>query len=240
MIKIISLLAIFQFVFLQAFSMKAIDKNQQEQIQKENIDRNKVGQMEIITLRGEEILPFLNEVAELRIKIFREWPYLYEGAFETEKVYLKVYANAEDSILVLAKDKDRIVGIAMGLPINESMEEVQRVFYEKQLPMDDCYYFADVILLKEYRKKKIGLKMIQDFECALTSLGNYEWIYFCEIIREKNDPRIPLNYRSLDSFWDSLGYPIVPNWKTYMGWLDIGSDEKVSHLMRFRRKQILN
>lgn len=32
--------------------------------------------MEIITLRVEEILPLLNEVAELRIKIFREWPAL--------------------------------------------------------------------------------------------------------------------------------------------------------------------
>ena len=240
MIKFISLLTIFQFAILQGFPMKALDENQQEQIQKKNIDRNKVGQMEIIALRGEEILPFLNEVAELRIKIFREWPYLYEGDFETEKNYLKVYANAEDSILVLAKDQDRIVGIAMGLPINESMEQVQRIFCEKQIPTDNCYYFADVILLKEYRKNKIGLKMIKDFESALTSLEDYEWIYFCEIAREKNDPRIPLNYKSLDSFWDSLGYPIVPNWKTYMGWLDIGSDEKASHLMRFRRKQILN
>ena len=114
------------------------------------------------------------------------------------------------------------MGIAMGLPINASMEQVQRVFDEKHIPMNACYYFADILLLKDYRKKKIGFKMIKYFESTLISLGNYAWIYLCEIVREKNDPRIPLNYKSLNSFWDGLGYPIIPNWETSIEWLDSG------------------
>ncbi len=151
-----------------------------------------------------------------------------------------MYARTEDSILVMTKDKERIVGIAMGLPIHASMEQVQQVFYEKKVPFDTCYYFADVFLIKEYRKKKLEFKMIKDFEYAITSLKTYEWIYFCEIVRATNDPRIPSSYRPLDLFWDNLGYLMIPNWTTYIEWLDIGDDEKMAHFIRFRRKNVRN
>lgn len=167
------------------------------------------------------------------------WPYIYEGDIETEKNYLKVYAESEDAILVLAKEEDHAIGIAMGSPVKDSMEQIQKVFKENQVPMGNSYYLADLILLKEYRKRGIGLKMVQDFECAVKNLQDYEWIYFCEILRDDNDPRKPSDYRSLDSFWESFGYEMVPHWHTSIDWLEIGGGEKKSHSMRFRKKRLL-
>lgn len=192
--------------------------------------------MKITVLRGSEILPYLDQVAKLRIDIFREWPYLYEGDLKTEKNYLKVYADAKDSILVVAEEGNQVIGIAIGVPLNESIELVQDVFREKQVSMENRYYFADAILLKEYRGQNIGLTMIQKFEQAVGELKRYGEIYGFEIVRDENDPRKPEGYRSLDPLWEKLGYGVIPGWEAHVEWLDVGDLEKTSHLMRFRKK----
>lgn len=194
--------------------------------------------MEISTLKGQQINPYLDEVAKLRMEIFRDWPYLYEGDIDIEKNYLKVYSDSEDSILVCAKDNNKVVGLAIGLPAKESIEEVQDAFNNYGSTMDKCYYFADAILLERYRGKKVGLKMIQTFENAVESLGKYDWIYFCEIVRDTNDPRLPSDYNSLDPFWEGLGYNIMSNWQTSIDWVDIGEKKKSPHNLRFRRKPL--
>lgn len=192
--------------------------------------------MEIFTLRGKEILPYLDRIAELRIHIYRDWPYLYEGDLETEKNYLKVYADSEASVLVLAIEGNQAVGIAMGLPTNESMEQIQRVFEKEQSSMENSFYLADIILAKEYRNKKIGLKLLQDFEKSVRDQNKYNEIVMCEILRDFDHPQRPAESRSLDSFWERLGYSIIPNWQISLNWLDIGEEEKMSHLMHFRKK----
>ncbi|NGX45983.1 MAG: hypothetical protein K940chlam2_01164 [Chlamydiae bacterium] len=193
--------------------------------------------MKLIVLKGKDILPYLDQVAQLRMGIYREWPYLYEGDLATEKNYLKVYAEAKDSLLVVATEGDQVIGIAIGLPLNESIEQIQDVFREKQVSMENCYYFADEVLIKEYRGQ-IGLTMNQKFEQAVGELKRYGEIYGFEIVREANDPRKPEGYRSLDPLWEKLGYGVIPGWEAHVEWLDVGDAEKTSHLMRFRKKSM--
>jgi len=47
---------------------------------------------DIHCLKGKEILPYLSELARLRIEIFKEYPYLYEGDLAYEEQYLHTYA----------------------------------------------------------------------------------------------------------------------------------------------------
>jgi hypothetical protein len=42
----------------------------------------------IKTVSGKDFEPYLLRLANLRIKIFREYPYLYDGNIEDEKQYL--------------------------------------------------------------------------------------------------------------------------------------------------------
>ncbi|MCE4506958.1 GNAT family N-acetyltransferase, partial [Xanthomonas hortorum pv. vitians] len=44
------------------------------------------------TVRGTDVLPHLDAVAQLRIAVFRAWPYLYEGDADYERGYLAAYA----------------------------------------------------------------------------------------------------------------------------------------------------
>ena len=44
-------------------------------------------------LSGAALLPHLDAVAALRIAVFRDWPYLYDGDAAYEREYLDAYAQ---------------------------------------------------------------------------------------------------------------------------------------------------
>lgn len=55
----------------------------------------------IKTVSGKGIRPFLNDIARLRIDIFREFPYLYNGNTKYEQEYLETYVQSANSLAVL-------------------------------------------------------------------------------------------------------------------------------------------
>src|SRR5690606_22696777 len=81
-------------------------------------------------LAGAGIGPWLEEVAGLRVAVFRDWPYLYEGDPAYEREYLKAYADSADSVVVLAFDGDKVVGASTGLPLADDSAEFQKPFLD--------------------------------------------------------------------------------------------------------------
>ncbi|NDE35472.1 MAG: GNAT family N-acetyltransferase, partial [Gammaproteobacteria bacterium] len=62
-----------------------------------------------------ELRPFLKDLADLRMEVFRDFPYLYDGTAEYEEKYLETYTRCPDSLVVLVLDGDRVVGATTGL-----------------------------------------------------------------------------------------------------------------------------
>ena len=56
------------------------------------------------TVAGAEVPPFIPALARLRIAVFRDWPYLYEGNQAYEERYLRIYADSPRAAVVLALD----------------------------------------------------------------------------------------------------------------------------------------
>ena len=54
-------------------------------------------------LTGSEILKSIDDLARLRMTVFAEWPYLYEGDPEYEERYLSEFVTAPDSLLVAGR-----------------------------------------------------------------------------------------------------------------------------------------
>ncbi len=71
--------------------------------------------VEIRPVTGFAVEPWLDELAELRIEVFRDFPYLYEGNREYERRYLDRYAQSDRSVFVLALEFNRLVGAATAL-----------------------------------------------------------------------------------------------------------------------------
>ena len=70
-------------------------------------------QIQLRVLAGAQIASCLDPVAQLRIAVFREFPYLYEGDAEYERRYLAAYVRSPDSVCVLACDGEAVIGYAV-------------------------------------------------------------------------------------------------------------------------------
>lgn len=189
------------------------------------------------TLRGKEIIPYIHKIAKLRITIFRDYPYLYEGEMSYEERYLLMYSQTDNAMLVIAEDDDKVVGAITGLPLTESMKEIKDLFIAKNIPAERIFYLGEIVLLQEYRSKNIGYMMYQQFENAVKEIEFYEKIALCEIVRAENDLRKPLDYKSLNSFWHRQGYVKRPDLVAEFSWKEIGANEETKHPMVFWIKE---
>lgn len=106
---------------------------------------------------GSELAPFIPELARLRMAVFREWPYLYEGSLEYETHYLAKFLNLPESTLVVVRDGERVVGASTALPLAQAEAEFQEPFIQAGLDPQDWYYFGESVLEPAYRGRGLGV-----------------------------------------------------------------------------------
>ena len=77
------------------------------------------GELRVEAVEGDEfvVVAALDDLAHLRIRVFADWPYLYDGDAAYEADYLKEFAAAPDAVLVAAFAGARIVGAATAAPM---------------------------------------------------------------------------------------------------------------------------
>ena len=80
--------------------------------------------LNFIIHRGADGHQILEDLANLRIDVFREYPYLYEGDLEYEKKYLGRYFSAQQSYVVGVYDQGRMVGATTAILLSEEDERV--------------------------------------------------------------------------------------------------------------------
>ena len=86
----------------------------------------------VFTVRGAAIGPFIPDAARLRIAVFREWPYLYEGDDAYEREYLRTYRDNPDSLFVIARAGGEVIGLSTGIPLQAETEEVKAPFWRQE------------------------------------------------------------------------------------------------------------
>ncbi len=86
--------------------------------------------MQIFALTGPDLEAALPQLAALRIAVFRDYPYLYDGSLGYEQGYLQALIHSRDSIIVAADDGGKIVGCATGSALEAHHEEFAAPFRE--------------------------------------------------------------------------------------------------------------
>jgi GNAT superfamily N-acetyltransferase len=188
--------------------------------------------MRIFTCSGREAEAFLPALAQLRIQVFREFPYLYEGDLTYEQEYLKTYLSTPDSLLVIAQDEDKIVGVSTAIPLDHQEHNVQAPFLENAYPVEKVFYFGESVLLPAYRGQGIGVAFFQEREKFARQLQRFNWTVFCGVIRSEVHPLRPSNYFPLDEFWKKRGY-FPTDMMAKMEWLDWSEPAPSSKSLRF-------
>ncbi len=97
----------------------------------------------IQVLSAGDIARYIPEVADLRIRVFREFPYLYDGDAAYEARYLQRYVQASGSVLVLAQDGRRVVGASTGMPLIQDDAAFQRPFRDRGYELASVFYCGE-------------------------------------------------------------------------------------------------
>lgn len=177
--------------------------------------------LEIVRLKGQEILPYIPDIAKLRIEVFNEYPYLYIGNLEYETKYLQVYAVCPESIIVLVRNKDQIVGVSTAIPLEFETSEFKKPFLDHRMEIQKIFYLGESVLLKPYRGQKVYRQFFQEREAAARDYG-CKTTAFCGVERSDDDPRRPKDFTPLDKVWQHFGYVKHPELYVHFEWPEVG------------------
>jgi len=176
--------------------------------------------LKVQVLSGSEAEGFIPELARLRIEVFREFPYLYQGSLEYERHYLEKFLHLPQSTLVVVQDEGRVVGASTALPLSQAEAEFQAPFRRAGLDPAGWYYFGESVLERPYRGRGLGAEFFKQREARARALG-YASTTFCAVLRPDNHPRRPAEYRPLDAFWERQGYRKRPDLVAHFSWQDL-------------------
>jgi len=192
--------------------------------------------LNIVMLSEEDALENIGKIARLRIDIFLEYPYLYEGDLEYESKYLKKFSKAPNFMITAIKDGDRIVGAMTGLPLSHEEANVKFPWTTHNLDTDRIYYFSEILLYPKYRRMGHGKRIFHVAEKKIASYGKYSKFALATVVRGKNHPQRPKNYIDTDGFWQKLGYKKQKNLVCHIPWKEIGEKEESNKPLVFWAK----
>lgn len=184
------------------------------------------------TLTGEAIAPHVDDLARLRIRVFAEYPYLYEGSAEYEARYLSAYRESEGAVVVAGFDDDRLVGAATGTPMRDHHDEFSQCFAGRDYRMADLFYLAESVLLPEYRGQGAGHRFFDLREAHARKLG-FTHAAFCGIVRPDDHPARPAGHVPLDGFWRRRGYEKLDGAIAHFSWKEHGEERESPKPLQF-------
>ncbi len=183
-------------------------------------------------LTQEERLAAIPQLAALRIEVFRDWPYLYDGTVEYEAAYLREFGEESGSVLVIAEHDRQIVGAATASPMASQKSEFRDAAQALGLDVNSLFYFGESVLLPAYRSMGIGHEFFDAREAAARDAGA-SMTAFCAVVRPVDHPLRPSNPRDLAQFWESRGYAPVEGMTCSFDWKDIDQADETGHQMQF-------
>lgn len=193
--------------------------------------------IDVRALTPAEIDAHTDDVARLRIAIFRDWPYLYDGNLDYEREYVKSYRTTPGALLVGAFD----AGILVGASTSTRMEELGPGFGEPfgkvGVPIDDILYGPESVLLPAYRGQGLGHRFFDLREAHARMLGRSH-VAFCSVMRAPDHPMRPQTWRTNDAFWSGRGYAPLPGVIARFSWKDLGDSAESEKLLQFWMRKL--
>ncbi|MFY0312789.1 GNAT family N-acetyltransferase [Leisingera sp. D0M16] len=183
-------------------------------------------------MTGAALEAALDDVARLRIKVFRAWPYLYDGDLAYEREYLQSYRDSERAVVVGAFDGDILVGASTGAPLADHADDFAAAFEGTGIDLNDVFYCAESVLLPEYRGHGLGHGFFDAREAHARKHG-FSKCAFCGVQRPADHPLRPADYAPLDPFWRKRGYQPLQGAIAHFSWKDVDQAEETRKPLQF-------
>lgn len=189
-------------------------------------------------LTGATIADALDDLATLRLDIFPEYPYLYQGHREDELNYLGTYTKTPDSCVILAYDGGAVIGAATGMPLVHEDAQMLDAFAGSSFPFEDIYYVGELLFRPAYRNCGLGQKLHARLERYIRALGGYRTLTCATVERHDDHPSLPRDYIPITRFLARTGYVRLPGVTTHFIWRETDGVKR-DHTMQFWIKDLL-
>lgn len=190
------------------------------------------GGVSVRVLTGAELAAALDAVAALRIAVFRDWPYLYDGDLGYERAYMESYRSSPGAVVAGAFAGETLVGAATGTPMTDHAADFAAAFAGIGIPLAQIFYCAESVLLPGWRGRGLGHAFFDAREAHARALG-HRYTAFCGVQRPADHPARPADYRPLDGFWRKRGYVPVPGAIAHFAWKDLGEAAETRKPLQF-------
>lgn len=198
-----------------------------------NAPATRIGDVDVVSLFGDEVSAAIPDVARLRIEVFREFPYLYDGSLAYEEEYLRTYASSEEALVVVARHGDEVVGVSTAMPATLHHDSIAPVLEAAGFDPAKVYYFGESVLRRDFRGRGLGHAFFDHREAAARRFGRFTHTAFCAVVRPADHPARPLDYVPNDAFWTRRGYVKRPDVVAHFAWKEIGASEQTDQPMVF-------
>lgn len=187
---------------------------------------------------GEKIKTYLHSLAKLMTEVFKEYPYMREANLAEQTEYIKCVASYKEAIAVLIFDNTTLVGASLGLPLVGECKEIQQPFLEKNLKVNEIFFFSASLLLKPYRRRGIGHHFFDVREAHVQHHKKFTHISFCVPEMQEEDAFRPEDYLSLEDFWRKRSYVHHPEMECFLPWSPIQMEAPREKHMTFWLKTL--
>lgn len=188
-------------------------------------------------LTAEARAAVLEDLARLRITVFRAWPYLYDGSLDYERRYLAHFLDDPGAVLVVARAGDVIVGAATASPMAGQEAAFRAPFEQRGHDVARLAYFGESVLLPAYRGHGLGHAFFDAREAAARAAGARS-ACFCGVIRPADHDLRPADARDLGPFWRKRGYAPLEGVIAHYDWKDLDQPGETPHPMQFWHKNL--
>ncbi|WP_323989473.1 GNAT family N-acetyltransferase [Nguyenibacter sp. L1] len=184
--------------------------------------------------RAGRLAEIIDDLARLRIAIFRDWPYLYDGTDPVyERRYLEVYLRSPHAAAIVARDDGgRIVGASTCLLLADEAAPMRAPFEVRGQDLRRFFYFGESVLLPACRGRGAGVRFFALREEAARAAGA-DFAVFCAVHRPPDHPARPAGWVPLDGFWARRGYARLPGLSCTYPWKEVGTGHEVPHRLDF-------
>ena len=189
-------------------------------------------------LTGSALAGAVSELARLRMTVFRDWPYLYDGTLAYEQDYLATFSAPSGAVVVAAYDADAMIGAATAAPLLGSAAEFAEPFLARGDDPGKIFYFGESVLLMSYRGRGLGHSFFDHREDHARSFDRFALAAFCAVQRPSDHPLKPHDYVPLDAFWRKRGFEKAEGLITSFSWRDIDQPEETAKPMQFWLKAL--
>lgn len=182
--------------------------------------------LRIFHFQGQDAKPYFADMARMRIELFREFPYLYEGNIEGEREHLEKYFSCPQAHVLLVFAADAVVGFSTSIPLIHEIPELREPYEKCGFAPQEGLYLGEAMLEAPQRGQGILRVFFEYHERTAQQLG-LRFTTLMTVDRPYNHPLCPAQYTPMDILLAHFTYEKIPGCVVKIEWpqVDTGRTE---------------